>query len=473
MFDLNRTLDLENLSVADQAMLGDLQVNILKGHGRPFVKLLFISFNSNQKDKARIFVNNIGALVTSAKKQLEDTAFFKSTHLPTDAVLAFYLTHKGYEAIGHSNLSPNHQPYRDGLKARGAILNDPPSAKWNAHLRKEIHALVLIGGALDNPKKSWTSKQAAAKESIVRSLLKPCGTVIGTETGRSIHNDDGNGLEHFGYVDGRSQPLFTKQDIDSERANMRPVTANFMWDPTFKLDRLMVPDSGGTGPHSMGSFFVMRKLEQNVKKFKAAEAALQKRLANTMATGTLKKEVAGSMIVGRFENGTPITLHDAEMRPGANVANNFNYANDASGAKCPFHSHIRKTNPRNPDAGERAHIMARRGITYGKRKLMPKGDLNTNDEPTKGVGLLFMAYNVNISEQFEFTQSKWANNTNFPNGGVGPDAIIGLGNPAPQHHPSRWDINGCPIETSHFADCVSMRGGEYFFAPSRSFLQTA
>jgi deferrochelatase/peroxidase EfeB len=30
------------------------------------------------------------------------------------------------------------------------------------------------------------------------------------------------------------------------------------------------------------------------------------------------------------------------------------------------------------------------------------------------VGLLFMAYNATIGQQFKFTQQVWANNKNFP-----------------------------------------------------------
>jgi Dyp-type peroxidase family len=479
MFNLNRILDLQNLSAADQAMLGDLQVNILKGHGREYVKLLFLSFKAGKQTEARAFVAAMGCLVTSAQKQLEDTAFHKATEhvVPrpiTDPVVAFFLTHKGYGALGLGQFSPQDTVYRDGLKARGAVLSDPPVSHWDAELRKEIHAMVLIGGALDDPKKSWTSKQADSKEKIILNLLAKCGLVIHTEKGRAIKNEDGHGLEHFGYVDGRSQPLFIKQDIHKETTVTDPGTSGIShWNPTFNLSRLMVHDGGGTAEHSMGSFFVMRKLEQNVKKFKATEAALQKKLEKKQSPGTLKEEVAGSMIVGRFENGTPITLQDTEIPggPGVEVKNNFNYDQDPAGLKCPFHAHIRKTNPRGASDAERAPIMARRGITYGKRKLLANGSLNTKDEPSKNVGLLFMAYNVDIAEQFEFTQQSWANNTDFPKGGVGPDPIIGQGNSDPQHNPSRWNQAGCKIEDSHFADCVTMKGGEYFFAPSRSFLQ--
>lgn len=487
MFDLNRTLDLSNLSAHDHAMLGDLQANILKGHGREFVRLLFITIKPGAKAKqdAKNFVKAIGNLVMSAQEQLESAAFFKATKAIkppplTDAVLAFFLTHKGYQALGHEASSPNHLPYRQGLKARRNEIADPPAMKWEKKFQGDIHAMILIGGSLDKPKNSWTSKQAADKEKLVRTLMSSCATVVHTETGRAIKNDvkNGNqGLEHFGYVDGRSQPLFIKGDIDFELSREPNQFGGKDWDQAFKLNRLMFRDPGGTGDHSMGSFFVMRKLSQDVKRFKVAEEELQKELNNKTKhpfPGVLKTEVAGAMIVGRFENGTPITLNDVEKNmqpPGSFVNNNFSYTNDAQGTKCPFHAHIRKANPRGTSAPERSHIMARRGITYGKRKLNPDGSLADALPLKNDVGLLFMAYNVDIAEQFEFTQNSWANNSNFQQAGVGPDPIIGQGNLDPQHNRLRWNDPTCPVVDSHFADCVQMKGGEYFFAPSRSFLQ--
>ena len=48
----------------------------------------------------------------------------------------------------------------------------------------------------------------------------------------------------------------------------------------------------------------------------------------------------------------------------------------------------------------------RRGIPYGARNLA--------DPPSSGVGLLFMCYQRNIRQQFEFIQRTWIDNPNFP-----------------------------------------------------------
>src|SRR5262249_20727275 len=89
-----------------------------------------------------------------------------------------------------------------------------------------------------------------------------------------------------------------------------------------------------------GSFFVFRKLEQNVRGFRSALADLTR----VLGPGS-DVERAGAMAVGRFRDGTPIVPTTAPT-PGAEL-NNFTYAaDDSSGKVCPFHAHIRKTNPR-------------------------------------------------------------------------------------------------------------------------------
>lgn len=56
-------------------------------------------------------------------------------------------------------------------------------------------------------------------------------------------------------------------------------------------------------------------------------------------------ELAGALLVGRFEDGTPVTFQGADGLDDP-VPNNFDYRGDMAGARCPFFAHIRKTNPR-------------------------------------------------------------------------------------------------------------------------------
>lgn len=171
------------------------------------------------------------------------------------------------------------------------------------------------------------------------------------------------------------------------------------------------------------------------------------------------EERAGAMLVGRFEDGTPVTLQ-SEDGADSPVMNDFTYASDPDGLKCPHYAHIRKVNPRRTTAAGRRHVMARRGQTYGVRAP------NLGDRPTGDVGLLFMAFNANLRTQFEYTQKSLANHGD-PTSPIDP--VIGQGRRRPLRSPVEW---GEPKTraTARIAPAVTMKGGEYFFMPSLPFL---
>ena len=250
-------------------------------------------------------------------------------------------------------------------------------------------------------------------------------------------------------------------------------------DPTFPLTTALVPDPlvADAEELAFGSFFVFRKLEQNVRGFKT----LEQNLADALGLTGDDRERAGAFVVGRFEDGTPITMAD---RPAGleSPRNDFDYTGDAAASRCPFHAHIRKTNPRGSggfeaEPAERLHIMARRGIPYEDvpRPLHPDGLPKAEslaeflakvapDLPAGGLGLLFMAYNAKIDDQFAFTQSIWANNPGFPNVPAPPpglDGVIGqaAGNPGGQAYP-KWDDASANPKPFDFKGFVTMKGGE-------------
>jgi hypothetical protein len=86
-----------------------------------------------------------------------------------------------------------------------------------------------------------------------------------------------------------------------------------------------------------------------------------------------------------------------------------------------------------------------------------------------------MAFNSELSNQFEFTQSAWANNAGFPigspNGNPGLDQVMGHGTRPKTKCPVAW--NGATMKTVNAApQAVTMKGGEYFFMPSIAFLKS-
>ncbi|HVM94850.1 MAG TPA: hypothetical protein VMT89_00610, partial [Candidatus Acidoferrales bacterium] len=328
------------------AMLKKLQGNILKGHGRHRTAHVFLRFDATRQADVRAFLRKLSTKITSTDAQLKDARKVRSARAArkakpaTPVFIGCLLSHTGYTAVGVSGSSiPSDPQFRAGMKARTSVLTDPASKTWDATYRGSVDAMVLIAGEPDK-QGAKTSKQV---ETALADLLahKPDAVeVLGVERGHAYLNENGDGIEHFGYADGRSQPLLRQSDIDREAANTDGIVR---WNPAFPLKQVLVPDPGANDPAAFGSYFVFRKLEQNVRAFQKAEKDLGKKLHRL--NKAFDPELAGAMMVGRFEDGTPVLLQDGAGMHHP-IPNDFEYSGDMEGLKCPFHAHIRKANPR-------------------------------------------------------------------------------------------------------------------------------
>ncbi len=351
--------------------------------------------------------------------------------------------------------------------------HDPEVAAWEPPYRGDIHALAILADQDDTRLEHSLTALCASVE--------PVGDILVIERGEKLtRQDPATGeleIEHFGFADGVSQPRVIVQDRASEIA----VRGADHWDPAAPLGLLLAEEYANSGTY--GSYFVYRKLEQHVRDFLAAE----QQLADALGLRGDDREFAGTMAVGRFRNGNPIipTRNEPSGAPG----NDFNFDQDRFGAICPYHAHIRKTNPRGdltspsglrPSLSlelERSFRIARRGMTYGDRPdLAPHAEANT-PPPNTGVGLLFMCAQGRL-RNFEIQQDG-SDSNDFVNPGVGADAVIGQ-NRAPV--PQKWTrplsadgpggdavMNGELRFT--MANFVTFLGGEYFFVPSLPWLR--
>lgn len=470
--DLTQPLSWESASLDEIKALRNLQGNILKGHGRSNATILFIQFENGKRAEARAFLRWVCVMfMRDAHSQLLESKHFKETGESGETFVGLALSAAAYRDLEiPDDKTPTGQAFSGGMRARQTALKDPTVDQWEPGYQKTIHAVIVIADDLQ--------ARVADVRAEIEAELARTGVVIARENGQAMHNDNGDGIEHFGYVDGRSQPLMLVEDIVKE--------PGAHWDPAFPLSAALIEEPGSDPELGRyGSFFVFRKLEQNVRGFKEKEEELAAALGLTGADA----ELAGALAVGRFEDGTPVVLHQDDGRAHP-VPNDFSYAIDPKGSKCPFHAHIRKTNPRGdttrvfgaPEAGERLHIMPRRGIPYGTRPTHPNDEAQEQDHslyPTGGVGLLFMAYNVDIERQFEFTQISWANNQAFvdnptiPANNTGIDPVIGQGrnDEGLQKWPNKWGVPAAGTTGFDFHGFVTMKGGEYFFAPSLPFLR--
>jgi hypothetical protein len=196
---------------------------------------------------------------------------------------------------------------------------------------------------------------------------------------------------HFGFADGLSQPVVAPD-------GRAPATAPAGADEVPAGDLLLGhPNSLGDEPLTgrlweNGSFLVVRRLRQDVA---AYERALPGAVQQLAAQGlTLSSQDVAALLMGR--------RHDGRNLVDDTTGNRFDYQADPQGVKCPWQSHVRRANPRATRHGAAVADqvtlprLMRRGMSYGPSSQEGPADAER--------GLVFMAYNASIAEQFEVIQ---------------------------------------------------------------------
>jgi Dyp-type peroxidase family len=324
--------------------------------------------------------------------------------------------------------------------------------------------------------------------------------------------------EHFGFVDGISQPIIdgtpkaSRQGPAQTRISVvQPgeFVLGYVNERGYRVGYPIKSSEGTTAKaqdltHN-GTYLVFRQLEQNVPAFRAELS----RTAN--ATGQSESWVAARM-VGRTIDGEPLipaSLYAKKKRLVAKFVewvaermgrpthiddpekkrNNFlYYFEDRFGLSCPLGAHIRRANPRDtvigpdPDTSLRLskmHRIIRRGRPYG----MPL-DETPPERQDERRGMLFICLNADIAGQFEIIQHSWINNGRF--GGLygetdpilnypGEARILTIQRPPTSEGMLRGDDDvrrhGRTPSPDNLEQFVTVRGGAYFFLPGIEALQ--
>ena len=367
-----------------------------------------------------------------------------------------------------------------------------------------------------------------------------------------------SGGEHFGNQDGISQPgirgrvsddpndLLTPRQNPDDRKQGKP-GQDVLWPGEFVFgyvgqnpDAETFDDSKGdvasAGPSwaDDGSFLVFRRLRQDVFKF-------HQFLNQTAAALNTNPRKVSAKLIGRWSSGAPTIRTPEQDTPNLgndDCANNdfefnkgddptnvirreddcednfpnlpkndaFEPSKDATGIRCPFIAHTRKSYPRNDktpggidtktneitvDRSEvttQTHRLLRRGIPFGP--ISPSTPDNPQQDPDfVDRGLHFLAYQTSIQRQFEFVTQNWVNNKDFSepaakghdcNGQLplGQDPVIGQSNGPDGNRTRKFfirlqDNEDEPVceELTAPEDWVIPTGGGYFFAPSISALK--
>lgn len=277
--------------------------------------------------------------------------------------------------------------------------------------------------------------------------------VLAVEATRS-RTTEATGREHFGFVDGISQPIVTPE-LAPDPAPDRSAHPRQHQVPPGEL-ALGFGNDRGDGPYpaeadgllDRGSFLVVRKLRQRLDHLydaleQYAEGDADKR------TDLLER------MMGRRQDGTPLV----QAGPGGN--NDFRYRN-ADGAQCPFSAHVRRANPRDGRPG--LPRILRRGMGYGPASL--------EAGPEADRGILFMAYCASIAEQFETVQRWLAGGNSTGVSASQSDPLLGVPREGVPRV-FRWvDANGAP-QRAELGDkaFVELQWGLYLFAPALTALE--
>lgn len=432
---LQAPLDLQSPAIRKRVapILDFTQGFILEKHRRDFVANMLLRFKTTDLPGIR---RALAAIQPPSVSQLlaEGSAIRASldagqqpASLPP--VVFAGLSSHGVQALGLKFQSAP-VAFREGFRSR---LSSRPgrsdtSAWQEPWASSPIDALIVIAA-------SYASDLAQATAAL-RAQWQPLANVD-VESGEVIRQartnplERGTPIEHFGFADGTSQPeFFTSKDT-------RTAAWKSTFDPAMNLARVLVPEKLPVQVGDrFGSYLAYLRIEQHVDRFNAAVTRL------STSACPMSKDRAGQMITGRSREGKQL------IAPSRHV-NDFSADQDPNGVKWPFASHTRKMNSR--EATESSIRILRRGIPYqvGKEK-----------------GLLFLSFQSSLQDQFEEIYFNWGDQPNHPQDETGSDPLIGRPLDTRLKFPST-----CPGGIK-IANLTTLRGGEYFYFPSITALQS-
>lgn len=396
--------------------------------------------------------------------------------------------------IGEEPLAAFPPAFRQNMDhpSRARILDDagpnaPEQWEWGrAGARADVLLLLYAEDAERLAALCRRHDEAASDAGLVRT----CDVAL------AIDRRDGQAVEPFGFADGISQPVIEGTPraramaggpmhrvaagefilgYRDQRGYVPPAMAiPASRDPGCLLPVAAAgPDEGDPGPGlprdfgRNGSFLVVRHLAQDVDGFHGycSQAATALREGGAMPDAT--PQWVGAKMMGRWQNGTSLVRHPhAPGEDGGKPDNDFRFGpEDPQGLHCPLGSHVRRSNPRDSLGLDRETM-----IDIGKRHRILRVGRGYRREQAGGGeerGLFFMCLNADIERQFEFVQQTWVSAPLFHGLMREKDPVIGR-----QEAGARYTVPTLSggVVLPPLPAFVTVRGGGYFFMPSRSAL---
>jgi Dyp-type peroxidase family len=429
--------------------LDDIQAGALYERPSPYVGV-YLLLSIRDRADGRELVRRLHRLANPAG----------SAGTPDDTSVTVAFTYHGLKALGvpQASLDSFAPEFREGMAARAELLGDTGESgpdHWEKPLgTSDVHvALAFLSSDADQLREAAEKARRAHVELPGIELVwrQECYQLA---TGRTS----------FGFKDGIGQPAIEGSGRTTTNPRERPLKAGEIIlgypDETGELAPMPTPEVLGRN----GTYVVFRKLHTKV-------AAYRSYLRDRAVTRA-EQDLLGAKMVGRWQSGAPLAVSpdedDPELGSDPRRNNDFLFADDPRGFKCPVGAHARRANPRDALDGEgsvdvRLHRMIRRGTSYGP---MLADGVTEDDGIDRGI--IFVFAGAHIKRQFEFVKTQWLNDGIFIGAPSEPDPLVG-----PHHDPSSFTIPQRPIRRrlQDLPPFVVTRGGEYCFAPSRSALR--
>lgn len=503
---------------------GEVQGNVLYAYGDCFSHAKYVLFEITNRAEAMRFLRHCVEQVTFGRRPWSTT----SKRIPDDRVdagdvpsdlrqlphlnLAFTFSGLSKLPVPDDFLYAFPKEFREGARARSEENGDrgeSSASRWfegvgagdvllivhatdKAHLDRFAGDLIKAATGL---KKLHEMSAARLRPRNDRETASSTAETADAGAGpRPVCNTRFD-REHFGFADGCSQPAIDGvHDDPTGHGVYAPIELRW-WRPLQWLELLfedlgirsvarrwrgiragefilgyenedgVLPEAPPAPLGPNGTFMVYRPMQQHVDDFDSYVDDQAGRLG-------LDRELLRAKIVGRWPDGTPLTL--GPERPDLTVATDRRRANDflyqeqgngywgdSEGYACPLGAHIRRSNPRDglPGGGERTmrHRIIRRGMPYGDRD----GDSD--------MGLVFVCFSASIRDGFEFIQREWLNGGNAFGLGRERDLLLQQGEEPKEL--TGMVLQGPNGSTTVLAPpprpLVTVRGCEYLFVPSR------
>lgn len=486
--------------LSDQALC-DIQGIITSGYGHlPYAAYLFVSMTNAAG--ARRWLSAIAGSITSSQHRIV------GHRLPEDrppVAVNIGLTAEGLRAIDlpAEVITTFPVEFQDGITSeeRSRILGDtgasaPQTWEVGGPLTDPVHAMLML----------FAADEAALDDlcRVHRGLLEASGGAVELPGSAQGGYRPDTFTEPFGFHDGIAQPSIvglaghgvpTGEFILGYENHYglippAPVVPAQM-NRARTLPQLDSPYHAGKQLGDLGrngSYLVYRKLQQDVAgfwQFMARESARHG------SADPARMVWLASKCVGRWPSGAPLTLAPDADDPRLADGDDFFYADDPDGLRCPFGSHIRRTNPRAalkpyPRAQSlsmtEAHRLLRRGRTYGPPLFEPRllqqshnpellKTLASLEDDGRTRGVHFFCVNASLKSQFEFVQQAWCNNPRF--GGLNDNLDPLTSSPCAADSPSRMTIprDGGALRTNPLPLFVTVKAGAYMFLPGLTALR--